>query len=292
MKLVGALLSVLLVAGWWLWARLQPFSPTDAPAVSYQRIVSLAPSYTETVMGLGQEHRLVGVTLHCTSQKVAHAQKIGAFANLNLEAILALSPDLVLGVPHVAALPILNKLTELGVEVFSYQPDSLNDIRKINLNLSEKLLVPQNGLALNRKIDDAIMQAKNKLTELPLFQERRSVLILFSSSPMVAAGPKTFASEIMTELGFINQISQATITWPVWPAENLLKKPPHFLLVAEGPDAWPRYQKLFSTIGLLPSTHITILRPRTPIFSSPSHLLAQDILELTHIIPTGAPHDA
>src|SRR5580658_11090988 len=62
-----------------------------------QRIVSLAPSLTETLYALGAGDRLVGVTSYCDYPADAlNKPKIGDMLNPNLERITAMHPDLVL----------------------------------------------------------------------------------------------------------------------------------------------------------------------------------------------------
>lgn len=63
-----------------------------------RRIVSLVPSVTETLFALGMGERVVGVTEYCTHppDEVAKIVKVGGTKNPRLEAILALSPDLVI----------------------------------------------------------------------------------------------------------------------------------------------------------------------------------------------------
>jgi iron complex transport system substrate-binding protein len=61
------------------------------------RIVSLAPSITETLFALGLGERLVGVTSYCTfPPAVASIPKVGGYTDANLETLLMLRPQLVL----------------------------------------------------------------------------------------------------------------------------------------------------------------------------------------------------
>jgi iron complex transport system substrate-binding protein len=72
--------------------RENPVGPGD-----YRRIVSMAPSITETLFALGLEDRVVGVTQYCNYPPEAQDKaKVGGFLNPNYEAILALKPDLVI----------------------------------------------------------------------------------------------------------------------------------------------------------------------------------------------------
>ena len=57
------------------------------------RIVSLAPSLTETLFELGVGDQIVGVTVHCTYPPEAQEkEKIGDFVHPNLEKIVSLIP--------------------------------------------------------------------------------------------------------------------------------------------------------------------------------------------------------
>jgi iron complex transport system substrate-binding protein len=60
-----------------------------------RRIVSLAPSITEIVFALEQEHRLVGVTRYSDyPPEATKLPKVGSYVRLDIERIVALNPDL------------------------------------------------------------------------------------------------------------------------------------------------------------------------------------------------------
>ncbi|MCS7305569.1 MAG: helical backbone metal receptor [Thermoguttaceae bacterium] len=81
-----------------------------------QRIVSLAPSITETLFIMGLGDRVVGVSRFCDwPPEVAHRPQVGGLFDPNLEQILRLEPDLVVGLQG--------------------QPDTLWPIRKLGLPL-------------------------------------------------------------------------------------------------------------------------------------------------------------
>ena len=66
----------------------------DAPP---QRIVTLLPSLTETVHALGQAHRLVGVDRYSNwPAALDRLPRLGGGIDPNVEAIVALRPDVVL----------------------------------------------------------------------------------------------------------------------------------------------------------------------------------------------------
>lgn len=93
----------------------------------YQRIISLAPSITETLFALGLEAQIVGVTRYCDyPQKALAKPKVGGYLDPNMEAMVALRPDLVITFPgHQTLTP---RLEQLGVATLQVQHQKLTDI--------------------------------------------------------------------------------------------------------------------------------------------------------------------
>ncbi len=61
------------------------------------RIVSLAPSITETLFALGLGERVIGVTSYCTfPPEVKQIDKVGGYSDVNIEKIVSLHPDIVI----------------------------------------------------------------------------------------------------------------------------------------------------------------------------------------------------
>ena len=76
---------------------LRKAEPEEAPQPRRcERIVSMAPSITETLYALGLDDRVVGVTRYCSYPPATMRKpKVGGYHNPNFEAVLALRPDLV-----------------------------------------------------------------------------------------------------------------------------------------------------------------------------------------------------
>ena len=92
---------VLLALGGSLFARWMFFTPARdlvvhaPPAGGYSRVVSMAPSITETLFALGLADRVAGVTRYCDYPPEAKAKpQVGGLLDPNYEAIVALEPDL------------------------------------------------------------------------------------------------------------------------------------------------------------------------------------------------------
>ena len=94
-----------------------------------QRIVSLAPNITELVFAAGAGDRLVGVSEYSDYPDAARSiRRIGGGNGLDLEAIVALAPDLVIAWQSGNPSQPVQRLQELGLLVFISEPRHLQDI--------------------------------------------------------------------------------------------------------------------------------------------------------------------
>lgn len=93
-----------------------------------ERIVALAPSITETLFALGEQHRLVGVTRHCDyPAEASRIPRIGGFQRVGVADVLALEPDLVIGSSFLHK-DHMRALVEAEVRVLCQNPTSLVDV--------------------------------------------------------------------------------------------------------------------------------------------------------------------
>jgi iron complex transport system substrate-binding protein len=93
-----------------------------------QRIVSLSPSVTEILYGVGAWPQVIAVSQFCTyPEDVKNKPRVNGWDKTNLEQVMALKPDLVIGVD--AQEPFLkDKLNGLGVRSLFVKSQTLADI--------------------------------------------------------------------------------------------------------------------------------------------------------------------
>lgn len=97
-----------------------------APA---QRIVSLAPHITETLFAAGAGAQLVGAVEYSDFPAAAkQVTRIGGYSKLDLEAIVALKPDLAIGWASGNSPAHVEKLRALGIPVYLAQPERIDDV--------------------------------------------------------------------------------------------------------------------------------------------------------------------
>jgi iron complex transport system substrate-binding protein len=94
-----------------------------------RRIVSLAPHVTETLYAAGAGERLVGVVEYSNfPAAAAKLPRIGGYAQLDLEAIAALKPDLAVGWATGNSGVHIDKLRAMGIPVYLAQPERIDDV--------------------------------------------------------------------------------------------------------------------------------------------------------------------
>ena len=93
-----------------------------------QRIVSLAPSLTETLLFLGLDSKVVGVTEQCNyPEEASDREKVGSFVYPDLERVRRLKPDLVLALGQIHS-RFLDELQDYTVSVLVLNSKSVEGI--------------------------------------------------------------------------------------------------------------------------------------------------------------------
>ena len=194
-----------------------------------RRIVSLAPSVTETLFALGFGSRLVGVTTHCDypaeARKIA---KIGGFTSPSLEVIVAKRPDLVIGVSSATDPVKAREMERLGLKVTLLSLATIGDILNSMRTIARLLGDQQAGEKLVNKITGQFDQVKSRIAGAP----RRTTLLAVGLRPLVAVGGNNFIDELITLAGGENIAGNASQPWLNLPDEYVVAKAPQVIIEA------------------------------------------------------------
>ena len=193
-----------------------------------QRIVSLAPSLTETLYALGLQDRLVGDTDYCDYPEDARKKtKVGGAINPNLEQIAALRPDLVLVTKSLNRYDTVRALDSLGIPAYATDPHTVDEIVSSTERLAEILGVPEAGNALALDLEHHLSALKQRLGAFP----PRRVLFIVWAEPLISIGKDTFIADALREAGALS-IVDSTQSWPQMNLEEVVKLQPEFLVFA------------------------------------------------------------
>jgi iron complex transport system substrate-binding protein len=206
------------------WARILAAEPPGP-----DRVVSLAPSVTETLFALGFGNRLVGVTTSCDYPDAARKiPKIGGFMSPSLEAIVAKRPGIVIGVSSATDPAKAREMERLGLKVTLISLGSVSDILNSIKSIARLLGNPQAGEKLAGKITLQIDQVKERVAPAP----RRAALLLVGLRPLIAVGGKNFIDELIALAGGKNIAGDAAQPWLNLPDEYVVAKAPQVIIEA------------------------------------------------------------
>ena len=192
------------------------------------RIVSLAPSLTETIYALGLQDRLVGDTDYCDyPPDAAKKHKVGGAINPNMEEIAALKPDVVLVVKSLNRLETVRALEQLGIPVYATDPHTVNDIINSIKKLSGVFGEENAGNALDEKLEKRLKIVREKLNGVPA----KSVMFVVWTDPLQSVGKKTFIADVLDRAG-ATSVVESKQDWPQFSLEEALRLQPEYLVFA------------------------------------------------------------
>jgi iron complex transport system substrate-binding protein len=196
--------------------------------VSIERIVSLAPSLTETIYALGLQDRLVGDTDYCDYPPDALKKaKVGGAVNPNFEKIAALHPDIVLVTKSINRLDTVRALDTLGIPSYATDPHNVDEIISSTEKLATVLGAPDTGKSLG---EDMVRRLAVLQTKLKDVQPSR-VLFIVWMEPLISIGKDTFIADALHKAGAISIVDSAK-DWPQTNLEEVVRLQPEYLVFA------------------------------------------------------------
>lgn len=208
-----------------------------------RRVVSLVPSLTEAVAATAPD-LLAGVTDWCTHPEGLAAARIGGTKNPDVEAVVALAPDLVIANEEENRAPDLAALRAAGLRVL------VTEVRSLPQAFAEleRVLVDGCGVARPAWLDRAEAAWRDlpaPPADGPPGRRLRAVVPIWRR-PWMALGRDTFAGDLLARLGVDHVYAGHAERYPRFdigalPAADLVVLPdePYRFTADDGPEAFP-----------------------------------------------------
>jgi iron complex transport system substrate-binding protein len=246
-----------------------------------QRIVSLLPSLTETVCALGQCDRLVGVDRYSNyPDRIRQLPQVGGGLDPNIEAIVALKPDLVLMATSAQAGA---RLQALGLKVMALEPKTHADVKHVLAKMGQVLAVAD-AWRVWQAIESAMRAAAQSL---PARMRTARVYFEVNRAPY-AAGEASFIGETLTWLGVRNIVPASMGPFPLINPEFVVRAKPDVIMVGDvnfaGMDGRPGWAGLHAITSqqvcvFTPAQSDMLVRPG-PRMADGARLMAQCLLKV------------
>ena len=199
----------------------------DAPP---ERIVSLVPSATETLLALGIRASLVGRTDYDHLPELAELPSVGGGLQPNLEVLVSLDPDLVVRFAGESDQATAERLSDLGIPHFAIQPDGIADVQSIIGRLGAITGAAAAADSILAGIQEALDDVAARVDGLP----RRKVVYLMGGEPLWVTGPGTYIHELMVAGGAENVFDDLEGLYVPISLEELITREVDLILVSEG----------------------------------------------------------
>jgi iron complex transport system substrate-binding protein len=202
-----------------------------------QRIVSLAPSITESLFAIGAGDQVVGVTTYCNYPPAALKKpKVGGIVNPSIEEIVGLRPDLIILSMEGNVRDDFEKLTSFGIPVFVSNPRSLGGIHRSVEQLGR--LTGREARA--HQVVAAMQSREDSITNAARQAPVQRVLFFVSLQPLIVVGARTFLNELIERAGGTNPAAATVSTFPAYSREAVLSVDPDTIVMMSGLIDQPR----------------------------------------------------
>jgi iron complex transport system substrate-binding protein len=210
-----------------LWALSACCSGTLLAAGHPQRIVSLAPSVTESLYELGAENRVIGISVYCP-KGASKKEVIGTVWEPNIEKILSLAPDLVIATKEGNKRASVEKLQSLGIRVLTVGED--RDFESI----CDNFLKLAGAVGKEERAKQLITEASARINGVQRALLREPKVRVFwevGAQPLFTISRHSFINDFSRYTGSSNIFSALGARYPQVSREEVLKRDPDAILL-------------------------------------------------------------
>jgi iron complex transport system substrate-binding protein len=192
-----------------------------------QRIVSLSPCNTEILFAVGAGDQVVGGTTYDTyPPEAVNLSKIGGFSTVDIEAVVNLTPDLVLA-EYGNGEETINALKNLNLTVVSLNPKTLDDILDNILLVGNITGNDETSFLLTTDMKQKIENISAQTKDIP-DSNKPAVLYIVWHDPMYAAGTGSYPNDLLTIAGGMNIVDEEG--WPIIDLEQIIDRNPEIII--------------------------------------------------------------
>ncbi|MGM9946191.1 MAG: ABC transporter substrate-binding protein [Lysinibacillus sp.] len=222
------------------------------------RIVSLTPSNTEILFGLGLDEEVVGVNDNDNyPEQVAEKTRIGGI-EYNIETIISLQPDVVFA--HESSMftfeSALEQLEASGVTVFVVENAENFD------ETYETIEVIGTLTGKDEEADKIIASIQSKLADIQAKLQgvapKTAFMVVGASPDIYVVGQNTFMNEMLKEINVENAVKEEG--WPLYSAEQFIAaNPDSIVFTYAGDDETIKNNPAFAVMKAIQNNALTVV---------------------------------
>jgi iron complex transport system substrate-binding protein len=219
----------------WLSVLLPLYSLACVAQTNPQRIVSTAPSITETLFALGVGDRVVGVSQFCSyPAEVQKLPKVGSYVKPDIEAIARLAPDLVILQQNSS--DVTERLNALHITFIRVPNRTLEDVFTDVQLIGKAAGVPERSATLITQIKGSLDAIQLKAKTMP---SPRVVVIVDRQqgtlNNLIGVGPNNYVNQVLEIAGGTNALAREGVPqYPRISLETVLRENPDVIIDLSG----------------------------------------------------------
>ncbi len=195
------------------------------------RVVSLAPSLTESIYAVGAGNKLVGVTTYCNYPEAAKSvEKVGDTQSPNIERIVALKPDVVFVSTASQLEAFMQMLEQQGIAVYVMDAKSigevLDDLRTLGKLLGNETSSENVATGLAGRVEKVEGSSSSKPT----------VFVQISNEPLFTIGEDSFLTELVGKAGGVSVTKDVPSGYPKLSKETASAMNPDVIILSDSED--------------------------------------------------------
>ncbi len=201
-----------------------------------QRIVTLAPHIVEQLFAIGAGDLIVGTVSYSDYPEAAkEIPVIGGYNRFDLETIIALKPDLVIGWLSGTSAAQLEQLKGLGIAIFLDEPKRVDDIAT---NI-ERLGVITGRHRQAAEVVREFREGFGRLREQYQSKQRVTLFYQLWHQPLMTINGEQIINDILNQCGGENIFRELTALTPVVSREAVIAADPEVIITSGMKDARP-----------------------------------------------------
>ena len=206
-----------------------------APA---KRIVTLAPHAAESLYAVGAGDKLVGtVDFSNYPPEAKKVPRVGGYSRIDLEAVAALKPDLVLAWESGNNMTQVDKLRALGLTVYVSQPNTIaniaNQLEQLGRLAGTEVVANATADRFRKRLE-AVRAANADKSKVRVFYQ-------IWKAPLVTVGGPQIISDAIKICGGENVFGQLKQMAPTVTVEAVLEADPEAIIATGMGDARPEW---------------------------------------------------
>jgi iron complex transport system substrate-binding protein len=194
------------------------------------KIVSLNGTVSEIVAGLGLEKNIVGTDITSSyPESLKHKPKVGHTSKVNVEGILSLQPNLIVGLEKEVSPQLAAQFKTAGIKLLLFEQDfSVDGAKKLIRSVGDSLWQQARADSLIKVFDTEVASAQHQIANI----KKARVLFIYArgSGTMMVGGLGTQVDQVIQLAGAENAVTEFSDYKPLT-SEALVKANPDVILL-------------------------------------------------------------